>query len=91
MNTPTTPKNDLAALRAECDVLRLLLALVIRKKIDREHAPGIGEDMWRGPDMAGVVTGLGRPDGCPSCTWRRSPGSATACAMQPALGGGRPR
>ena len=63
MNTPN--ETDLAALRAECDVLRLMLALMIREKIDRDYPPGIGDDVWCGTDMAGVVTGLAGPNGSP--------------------------
>jgi hypothetical protein len=63
MNAPN--ETDLAALRAECDVLRLMLSLVIREKIDREHAPGIGDDIWCGTDMAAAVVGLVGPDDTP--------------------------
>jgi hypothetical protein len=64
--SPTTsPDIDLAALRAECDVLRLMVALMIREKIDSDHAPGIGDDIWTGPDMAAVVGGLAGPAASP--------------------------
>jgi hypothetical protein len=61
MNTP----NDLAALRAECDVLRLTLAQLIRNKIVSDYPPGIGEEVWCDPDMVGVVGGLAGPNGSP--------------------------
>ena len=63
MNTPN--ETDLAALRAECDVLRLMLSRVIDTKIKRDYPPGVGDDVWCGPDMAGVVTGLAGPNGSP--------------------------
>jgi hypothetical protein len=63
MNTPN--ETDLAALRAECDVLRLMLAHLLLDKINTNYPPGIGWDVWCGSDMAGAVTGLAGPNGSP--------------------------
>jgi hypothetical protein len=57
--------NDLAALRAECDVLRLMLAHLLLDKINNSYPDGTGYDAWCGAKMAGVVAGMAGPDGSP--------------------------
>jgi hypothetical protein len=63
MNTPNDA--DLAALRAECNVLRLMLSLLVRDNVERDMLPGIGLERWCGPEMAAVVTGELGPHATP--------------------------
>jgi hypothetical protein len=66
MNTPND--TDLAALRAECNVLRLMLSLLVRDNVERDMLPGIGLERWCGPEMAAVVTGELGPHATPEQT-----------------------
>jgi hypothetical protein len=74
MNTPNeTDLAALAALRAEIDVLRLMLAQVIAAKITTDYAMGNnrdselphGWDLWCGPEMAATVVSLAGPNDSP--------------------------
>jgi hypothetical protein len=60
MNTPTTSTEtgDLAALRAECDVLRLVLSHLLLDKINNHCPDGTGYDVWCGQYMADAAAGL---------------------------------
>jgi hypothetical protein len=61
MNTPND--TDIAALRAECDVLRFILARIVAAKIKRDYPPGVGLAAWCGLDMACEVTNLATDQG----------------------------
>jgi hypothetical protein len=66
MNAPTQAQDPVATLQAECDVLRLMVVLLLREKINSEFPmPEMGIDVWAGANMAAVVAGLSGPDGSP--------------------------
>jgi hypothetical protein len=66
MNAPTTTETELATLRAECDVLRLMVVLMLRREINSDFpVPEMGIDVWAGEHMAAEVSGLSGQSGTP--------------------------
>jgi hypothetical protein len=66
MNAPTQTYDPVATLQAECDVLRLMVVLMLRREISSEFPmPEMGIDVWAGEHMAAVVAGLSGPNGTP--------------------------
>jgi hypothetical protein len=63
MSAPMQTQDPVTVLRAECDLLRLMLALLIREKINSEFPmPEMGMEVWGGAEMASVVSGLSGPN-----------------------------
>ena len=64
MNAST--RDEMTALQAECDVIRLMVVLMLRREINSEFpVPEMGVDVWAGDNMAAVVSGLAGPSGTP--------------------------